>query len=253
MNRKEGLKRFFAANVTTSDKAIAIDGEEFHYFLNVLRLRINDMITVLDGKGLELSGRVRKIKKSEVIVDIEGVIEKSVESSIDLFLLQGLLKGEKMDIVVQKATELGVSAILPFYTERTIPRLDGTIMTKRLLRWRKIAREATRQCGRRVMPSIDEALPFSDMIQRNDTTLKIALWEKEKSTGIKCFLRNAKLDKGRSVTILIGSEGGLSQKNINEARKNGFVTVGMGDSILRAETATIAAVTLLQYELGYIK
>jgi 16S rRNA (uracil1498-N3)-methyltransferase len=163
-------------------------------------------------------------------------------------LAQSLLKGEKMDYLIQKATELGVKEIIPFFSSRSVPLLEKSRGLKRHLRWEKIAIEASKQCGRGMVPKIESLQDYSDMLHAASTDdLRLILWERD---GIK--LKEA-LERSREKTkifFVIGPEGGFSQDEVDKAKGAGFAAVTLGKRILRAETASLCLLSILQYEWG---
>ena len=239
-------------SVSVDDGVVTIEGEAFRHLHKVLRLKRGDAVRVFNGRGVELHGRIGAISGGVAVVDVEGVVEAPDSSPLDIFLLQGLLKGGKMDLVVRKATELGVSSILPFFTERTVPRFDGGAAARKTDRWRKIAEEASRQCGRGMVPAVYELLPYEEAARVEgigDGDIKIICCAD--GVGLKRFLMDKGGNlKGKRVVVLAGPEGGFSEGEIKKAHIGGFTGIHLGPRILRAETASIAVISLLQYELG---
>lgn len=177
-------------------------------------------------------------------IDITGDYILNTESNLDIILVQGLLKGEKMDFVIQKATELGVSAIIPVSTVRSQLR-----ETRKLPRWKKIAEEASRQSGRAKIPEIFESFSFKDIfdIPVLISGKGIIFWEQG---GEKLPALTSKLSNTDKIFLIIGPEGGFSEEEVLFASDKGFFTATLGSRILRAETASIAAVSIIQFALG---
>lgn len=257
------MRRFFVENLRPDDKRVEIKGPEFIHLKRVLRLAQGAEVAVFDGRGVELTGVIESMDKDRAVVNVEGVEGSGVslrESPLRLILIQGLPKGEKTDFIIQKATELGVSEVRFYASTRAVSKMPSGKEGAKSQRWRRIAIEAAKQCGRSVVP---EVLFFEDIIHVAgglDGAMKIALWENEKATGIAEALKNplsASSMRGQaSVTViaaLVGPEGGLPDAEVEEARKLGFTPVKFGPRILRAETAAIAVLAVLQHALGDIK
>ena len=241
------MRRFFLEDINESAKEAEITGEEFVHLKKVLRLGPGDSAAIFNGRGLELFGRIESIGQRSAVVSIEGRSEKAVESALDLVLLQGLLKGDRPEFIVQKATELGLTGICFYTTARTVPRVDGEGAEKKLLRWKKAAIEAAKQCGRATLPRVTLAPGLKEAVQGSKAELKLLLWEKEGSASLGERLEGR---SPHSAALLVGPEGGLSDDEARMAQEAGFLKAGMGPRILRAETAAVAAAAIVQYAFG---
>ena len=243
------MRRFFLEKNRVNESKATIRGSEAKHIGRVLRLGVGDTLYLLDENGWEYKAEI--ISKSSKLVEVE-LLKKSPpreDSSITVVLGQALPKAKKMDFIVQKATELGVSTIIPFFSERTIPSLDDKQLKKRRIRWKRIALEATKQCGRLVVPQIEEMLPFKEILKEwSDNSLKIILWEDEKNIKLKQVLSDNQPQQ--KVIILIGPEGGFTAEEVDMARQAGFKSVSLGKYILRTETVGLCLLNILQYEWG---
>ena len=243
------MRRFFLEKNRVKESKATIRGSEAKHIGRVLRLGVGDTLYLLDENGWEYKAEI--ISKSSKLVEVE-LLKKSPprdDSSIIVVLGQALPKAKKMDFIVQKATELGVSTIIPFFSERTIPSLDDKQLKKRRIRWKRIAAEATKQCGRLVVPQIEEMLPFKEILKEwSDNSLKIILWEDEKNIKLKQVL--SENQPHQKVIILIGPEGGFTAEEVDMARQAGFKSVSLGKYILRTETVGLCLLNILQYEWG---
>lgn len=220
---------------------MTVRGEKAKYLSSVLRCSAGDLLSITDHRGNSYSAKIISISRKDVTVEVLGKLDSHPESSLHISLLQGILKGEKMDLVIQKATELGVDEIRPVITERSQVR-----QTRKLIRWRKIAEEAARQCGRSVIPVVHEPLEMGDTF----TTIHgpgIIFWEQGGERFGTVLNRFRETDE---IRLFTGPEGGFSEGEIEAASQNGFVTVSLGKRILRAETAAISAVAIVQFSLG---
>jgi 16S rRNA (uracil1498-N3)-methyltransferase len=250
------MKRFFVEDISAESEYITISGSEFRHLKGVLRLTRGSEVSLFNGKGVELQGVVESVGKHSARVIIKGKREVVGESPVSITLLQGLVKGEKPEFVVQKATELGVREIRFYTTPRTIPVIDRTKAGKKVSRWRRVSVEAAKQCKRSVLPEIN-ITDFKKAI-KGTGQLKI-LFEKGTVKGrrvkgrarLKGVLK--RLRSGQEVVLLVGPEGGLSEAEVAAAVKEGFQPVSLGPRTLRAETAAVAALSIIQYELGDMK
>jgi 16S rRNA (uracil1498-N3)-methyltransferase len=156
-----------------------------------------------------------------------------------------------MDSIVQKATELGAHRIIPFRSARSVPQLTADKALARVLRWRSIATEAARQCGRADIPEVNDVLSFEEMLaSAEDGTLKIIFWEEESERGIKKLLRDKRYEDARDISVIIGPEGGFSKEEVESAVRSGFISVSLGKNILKVETAAVTILSVIQYEVG---
>lgn len=248
---KKQVKRFFVEHIKDKEKTVIITGRELHHLKDVLRLKKEDKVVIFNGKGLELTGEIKSIAKNEAQVVVERQVDVSKKSSFEIILAQGIAKGENMDIIIQKATELGVSRIIPFVVSRVVPKLSGELIAKKTKRWQRIAIEAAKQCRRDIIPHIEEPIPFADVLSRysrgTENYIKAILWEGEKKNTLKDVL---KTDGVSGFIVLIGPEGGFEACEVALAKNAGFLPVTLGPRILRTETAAIGVISIVQYELG---
>lgn len=251
-------RRFFApARQFSQDKnSVTLDREESAHLTRVLRLRTGDAAFVFDGEGREYECRVDDIAgkrgESVTLAVLNQVQPSSPESKLMLTLAVALLKGEKFDLVVQKATELGVTRIAPLLTKRADVRLrDERDGAKRVERLRRIALEAAKQSGRARVPEISQPVEFDQFIAESavhkDKDLRVLFAERD-GKSLREVLTNA--ETMQSVTAIVGAEGGWETEEIEHAREEGWQIVTLGGRILRAETAAICFVALLQHLYG---
>lgn len=237
--------RFLIDPAAVTGNKACLTGTEAHHARRVLRLTTGDAITLLDGCGTRHLARIERIISDR----IEAVILNSQQDPAPrarVHLCQGVLKGQKMDLVCQKATELGVTAIWPFVSDHCARHRE---QEGRPDRWRRIALEACKQCNRATPPEIHDIMPLSTLLSRLPTeTLKLMLWEEETEQALGAILKE--IAQPDAATLLIGPEGGFAPTEVAVARDAGFTTASVGRLVLRAETATLAALTIVQYELG---
>jgi len=244
------MARFYIPHPHIENGLLRIEGEEVRHIRKVLRLKAGDEILVFDGMGKEFEGTVVEEERSSVVVRIQRMLSPERDSALEVTLAQSLLKGEKMDYLIQKATELGVKEIVPFFSSRSVPLLEKSRSLKRRHRWEKIAVEASKQCGRGVVPKIEPLQDYSGMLHAASTDhLRLILWERE---GIKLKEMLEESKERKKIFFVIGPEGGFSRDEIEKAERAGFVAVSLGRRILRAETASLCFLSILQYEWGDI-
>lgn len=247
------MKRFFIEDISGGTEYATIKGPEFRHLKGVLRLAPGARVCLFNGKGLELEGVIDTLGRHSARVLVKGKKEVTRESPLAVTLLQGLTKGEKPEFIVQKATELGVKEVVFYTTTRTVPVLKSDRAGKKLSRLRRVSIEAAKQCQRSILPRI-EVKGFKSAIKGASGRLKIVL-EKVGPTdpaGLKGALgaMSLKGPGGEGVALLVGPEGGLSKAELAAAVKEGFRVFSLGPRTLRAETAALSALAIIQYELG---
>jgi 16S rRNA (uracil1498-N3)-methyltransferase len=244
------MPRFYVPHPHIENELLKIEGDEVKHIRKVLRLKAGDEIGIFNGEGKEYEGKIIEEGPSSVEIRIQNSFISEKESHLEITLAQSLLKGEKMDYLIQKATELGVKEIIPFFSSRSIPRFEKSVSLKRQRRWEKIAVEASKQSGRAVVPKINPLQDYSEMIKNiSPDFLGLVLWEKE-GAKLKEIFEGSK--EKRKIFFIVGPEGGLSQEEVVLAKQNDFVPVILGKRILRSETASLCLLSILQYEWGDI-
>ena len=243
------MHRFFVNRKSIIADHVKITGNDAEQIRKVLRIREGEEIAVLDGLGWEYKVKLTEIKKGHVTGEIIFKDFKSEDTKIKIVLGQGIPKGEKMDFIVQKATELGVNEIVPLKLERCIVKIPPLGGLEKIKRWQRIAKESSEQSLRRFIPSINTIYDLSQFCDKyKDTDLKIVFYEEEKKKGLKKFLN----EKGevKSISVIVGPEGGLSSEEIEIANSYGFISIGLGQRILRTETVALSAISILQFIYG---
>jgi 16S rRNA (uracil1498-N3)-methyltransferase len=237
--------RFFISPGQVSGPDITVTDEDVRHIATVLRMKTGDHLLLCDGRGTEYTVRIFDINKSAIKTNILGQTTREIRYPL-ITLGQGLPKSDKMDWIVQKATELGVANIVPLVTERTIVKIRDE--EKRVSRWQKICREAAMQSNRVDIPVVGRIVSFEDFLRTPNfelPTLLLLPWE-EGTVPIKEVLRT---DSGiTNITVLIGPEGGFSAHEAEAAHGKGFHLVSLGPNILRTETAAIAVLSMIGYE-----
>jgi 16S rRNA (uracil1498-N3)-methyltransferase len=241
-------RRFFAPPNAFHKQLVTLTDDEAKHLRSVLRLKVGDEVFVFNGAGKEFKCTVAQMRRDEVeLTDCEAIEPAQPESPLSLALAVALLKGEKFDLVVQKATELGVTTIVPVTTRYADIHLrDASDAEKRVTRWRRIALEAAKQCGRALVPEIALPVSLASVIAESDQTLRFVFAERGGEPLLKA-------GSAESAIALVGSEGGWTDEEMILARDSGWQVVTLGGRILRAETAAITVSVLLQHLYGDLK
>lgn len=239
------IARLYQASPLTVNTSIRLDERAFHHAARVLRAKVGEQVILFNGEGGEYKAVIKNIDKKGMDVDILAFSEREAESPVAIHLAQGIARGEKMDFIVQKAVELGVSSIVPLFTERCNIKLADERAGKRLAHWRSICIGACEQSGRNRLPKIVEPISLNDWLPsaKADYSFVLSPVAQEKIPALT-------LKPQAAILLLIGPEGGLSETEINRAKQTGFMPLNLGPRILRTETASIAAITALQCRFG---
>lgn len=244
------MRRFFIEQSKITSTKIFITGSDATHIKKVLRMKSGDRIGLFDGRGFEYEARIENLLAGSVEVSITKRFLSVSESPVQIIVAQALLKDKKMDSLARQLTEIGVARLIPFTSIRSVPRPDEKRLSARRKRWEKIAIEALKQCGRGHVTEIGETTTFNDVIKIDDECeLKIVFWENE-SKPVSDAVQQVHDRHYRKILAVLGPEGGFSEKEIEDARACGFATASLGPRILRAETAAVAACTILQYIFG---
>ena len=241
------MRRFAITPERVVDGRVTFDALETRHLARVLRLRPGDTVVASDGAGHDYTVRLEAVqpRASGVVV---GVAEGAGDSPLAVTLVQGLPKGDKLETIVRAATELGVARIVPAIAARTVVRLADRQAVARLGRWQRVAREAAKQCGRRMVPDVAPPRPLEACLdEARDADLALCLWEGG-APPLGAALAEAK--RPRRVVVLVGPEGGLDRREVDAARAHGWHVVGLGARILRTETAGPAIIAILQSRWG---
>ncbi|MGH7344997.1 MAG: 16S rRNA (uracil(1498)-N(3))-methyltransferase [Candidatus Rokuibacteriota bacterium] len=256
------MRRFTITPERLRDGRVVFDHDESRHLARVLRLRPGDTVVAADGEGHEYTVRLETIG-DEATGTVLGVGTNAHESPIRITLVQAVPKGDKMESIVRAATELGVARIVPVLTARTIVTLDPGRWRDRARRWQRVAKEAAKQCGRAAIPPVEAPCPLGDALDLGEADLRLCLWEGARGHAAGQGAEQARLlgttlaaslplilPGGSRVALLIGPEGGLTAKEVEDARTRGWTIVGAGPRILRTETAGPAIIAVLQARFG---
>jgi 16S rRNA (uracil1498-N3)-methyltransferase len=242
------MRRFAIAPERVVDGRVTFDAVETRHLARVLRLGPGDTVVASDGAGHDYTVRLDAVRPRATGVVVGMADAAAGESPLAITLVQGLPKGDKLETIVRTATELGVARIVPALTARTVVRLGERETAGRLARWQRVAREAAKQCRRRVVPDVAPPRSLDTCLdEARGAELALCLWESETSPLVAVL---ADATPPRRVAILIGPEGGLEPREIDAARARGWRVVGLGQRILRTETAAPAIIAILQSRWG---
>lgn len=232
------MLRLFVRRAAFEGPRLRITGAELHH-LRTLRLRPGDRVIVFDDSGEEHEVRIERLGVRVAEASVLTSRRPLRESALDLVLAVALLRGTKMDLVVEKATEIGVRRIIPVASRHALAQ------GARTERWRRIALAAAKQSGRTTIPTVDVPQPFADVLRASWPGLKLIAWEGERDAAFSALPADAP-----AVVVVVGPEGGFADDEVAEALQRGFVAVTLAPRILRAETAAITAVALCQHRWG---
>ncbi len=242
------MTRVFVDPEKLAQEQVTLADEDHRYLIRVLRLELGDLVTLFDGSVGEADARITRIGPRAVELRVESRRQLGAPDRPALSLIQALAKGEKLDLVVQKATELGVTRILPVTSARSIPQLEAMRAIGRRARWQKIAREAARQCGRTDVPTIEVVTPLATAMHAvSKDAFRLILWEGARGTKLGDLLPSARPPE---MVVAVGPEGGFTPGEVEAAKAAGFVPGGLGPRVLRTETAALAILAILQFRLG---
>ncbi len=243
------MPRFFIDEYQVNGNNIVLDEENSNHLAKVLRSKIGDLVTVCDKKETDYNCKISEISKKEVTLEIIEKVKNETEPNYKITLFQSLPKQSKMELIIEKCVEIGVSEITPIETKFCVAKKNDKSEQK-ISRWQKISETAAKQCNRGIIPKINEVIDIKDLkneVEKFD--LFIVAYEKEKELTIKNLLKEVKKDEVKNIGIIIGSEGGFDVDEIEMLKSLGIKSVSLTDRILRTETASFFLSTILLYEL----
>jgi 16S rRNA (uracil1498-N3)-methyltransferase len=240
------LPRFFVDGHFEQGAVVEFHGGDAHKIVTVLRLHSGDRIEVIDSGG-QVFAAVVELQSQPARALLGELVERPTETKLELTLSQGVPKGQKMDFVVEKATELGVRQIIPFVSERTVGEARGAAKTER---WQRLARTAAQQCGRTIVPQVEAPVPFADLVSRFGSFDAVLIaWELAEREALRAVLPNV-IAGAQRIMVVIGPEGGITHAEAHEALAAGAHALSLGARILRTETAGLVACTAILYAAG---
>jgi len=243
------MHRFFVLPEGFSKKTVTIKGSDVNHIRTVLRLKPGDRIEVIDHHGFQYEIVLAEVERDHAQGEILSKIAMQTESPVTIRMGQALIKGNAFDLLVRKATELGVDTIVPLKTQRCVARLAKESESYRTQRWQRIAEEASKQCGRSRIPEINsKVLSIEEFCQQSsDCDLKLVFWEGEQENRLQGI---AAPDSVTSIAFLAGPEGGWAAEEIDFLIQQGFQTVSLGPRLLKADSVSLVILSLLQHRWG---
>ncbi|PFO03662.1 16S rRNA (uracil(1498)-N(3))-methyltransferase [Bacillus sp. AFS076308] len=249
------MQRYFVQQKANNDHFI-IDEEDRHHIVKVMRMEINDRIICVDPEGKQAVCRLSEITNSSVVADVVQWIDESPELPISITIASGLPKGDKLEWIIQKGTELGAQQFLPFSAARSVVKWDEKKAAKKIDRWQKIAKEAAEQSHRTILPSIINPMSFKELLKKsNDFDYKLAAYEEESRQGETSVLSSTlkKMKNGETLLFVFGPEGGLAEEEVQQLKDFGFGLCGLGPRILRTETAPLYSLAAISYHFELLR
>jgi 16S rRNA (uracil1498-N3)-methyltransferase len=240
------MPTFFVDRKAVSRDTAVLSGTEAGHMLRSLRLGVGDAFFAFDETGTRYRMRIFEATSRSLRAEVLETFPPGPGPSVPVTLLVGLPKADKMDFILEKATELGCARVVPFRSSRTIPRLTGREAVRKLSRWERVALAAAKQCGTGRLPDITGLVSYAEALRLGSASEgRIVFYEGEGSFGLRTVLSG--MDGIRSIALLIGPEGGFSEDEVKEAERAGFARAGLGPRILRVETAAIASLSMVAY------
>lgn len=245
------MPKFFITNNQIKNNEIYLIGNDVKHIANVLRKQIGCIINICNMETSDnFLCEIEEINKDSIKCKIIEIIKSEAESNVDITIFQGIPKAEKMELIIQKCTELGAKHFIPVQMERCVVKLDDRAERKKLERWQKIAETAAKQSGRDIIPTVENSINLAklcNLIQKYDIVL--LAYENEEQNKLKDELKNIKNKKDLKIGIIIGPEGGIEKQEIEKLQLAGAKVITLGKRILRTETVGISITSIIMYEL----
>ena len=242
------MPKFFVEPSKVSDDVVTIDTSDVLHITKVLRLNIGDVVTVSDSASTDYECEITEISKGAIILKVLSQKSIDTESNIKITVFQALPKASKMEYIIQKNTELGVVKFVPVALSRCVVKLDNKEASKKVARWQKISDEAAKQSGRGMLPEVYDVVNLKTAIdEMKKADLFFVPYESEDNNSLKPLLKGK---SPKTISYLIGPEGGFSPEEISYIKESGVPVITLGKRILRTETASIAVTSMLMYEIG---
>lgn len=247
------MQRYFSENV---EDVFFIKEEDFHHITRVMRMKLGDELYCVNRQQQAARCLIEKITENQVIAKVVQWIDETTELPVSVSIVSGLPKGDKLEWIIQKGTELGASKFIPFIAARSVVKWDEKKSDKKLVRWNKIAKEAAEQSHRNKAPEVMEPVKIKELIEFGmNYDLKLVAYEEEAKAGESSVLASClkQLKPGKSVMAVFGPEGGLTEAEVSALKENGFQTCGLGPRILRTETAPLYLLSAVSYHYELLR
>lgn len=245
------MPKFFIESNQNNNNTIEIKGEDVNHIANVLRKQIGDELNICNSTTSDnFLCKIIDITKDNILCEILEYKENKNDNSPNITIFQGLPKADKMELIIQKCTELGVNEFIPVQMERCVVKLDSKSEVKKIERWQKIAETAAKQCGRNNIPKVENLINIKKLCNLLDKyDIVLVAYEQEKENTLKIKLKDIKDKKNINIAVVIGPEGGIEASEIEELKDSGAEIITLGERILRTETVGIAMASIIMYEL----
>jgi 16S rRNA (uracil1498-N3)-methyltransferase len=245
------MQRYFIDSKQFGDTKVTITDDDAHHLTRVMRAEIGDECICSNGIDREALVRIIAIDKGVVEAEIVDHLPMTAESEVQVWIAQSLPKGDKMEIVIQKGTEIGAGGFIPFVSERTVVQYDAKKEAKRVERWSKIAKEAAEQAHRNRVPAINSVRSWKQLLSIvNEFDAAWICYEQEDETSFRTHIRNTLANSKAKVLLIVGPEGGFTVEEVEAAAAAGCKSISLGKRILRTETAAMVGLTCILYESG---
>ncbi|CAM5573274.1 16S rRNA (uracil(1498)-N(3))-methyltransferase [Bacillus circulans] len=241
------MQRYFAKN---EEDTFFIQEDDYHHIVRVMRMDIDDEIYCVNSLQQAARCRIEKISENEVIAKVVQWLEGEIELPVSVSIVSGLPKGDKLEWIIQKGTELGAFKFIPFIAARSVVKWDEKKGEKKLVRWNKIAKEAAEQSHRTMIPEVSSPISIKELIKLSEGyNVKLIAYEEEAREGESSVLTKSlqSMTKGQSILAVFGPEGGLTESEVALLKEHGFMTCGLGPRILRTETAPLYLLSTVSY------
>lgn len=243
------MHHFFVEPSAVGDDEIVITGSDVNHIKNVLRMEVDEKLLISDGQGGDYCCIISAMSDTEIIARIEGENAERTELSTQFYLFQGLPKSDKMELIVQKAVELGVYEIIPFKAKRCVVKLDDKKADSKIKRWQSISESAAKQSKRGIIPNVHDVMTFKEAVEYAKTfDISIIPYENFKDMSSTRQIID-KIGSNQKVGIFIGPEGGFDSEEVDYAFDNGIHPISLGKRILRTETAGLAILSVLMFKI----
>lgn len=247
------MPKFFISEEQIEENKIKIIGKDVNHIKNVLREKIGNEITICNTcDGQDYLCEITKIEEEQIECKLKEKIESNSESNIKVTIMQGLPKSDKMELIIQKAVELGVNDIIPIEMNRCVVKINEKDKNKKIQRWQKISEVAAKQSGRNIIPEIKDIIKLKNICTFIDEyDILLLAYENEKENTIKQELKRIERFKNKElkIAVIIGPEGGIAPEEVQELQKSGVKTITLGKRILRTETVALNVLSVIMYEL----
>lgn len=243
------MSRFFGKSENISENTIILDGGDYNHIKNVLRMKKGDILTVTGGNNKDYSCSIKEFTEDAVVLDIVKIIDTDKELPARIHIFQGIPKGDKMELIIQKCVELGVYEIIPVSMKRCIARYDDKKVSAKIARFQSISESAAKQSGRAIIPQVNMPMSFTEALEyAKNMDVKVIPYELAKTMEAtkEAF---AQIDRDMDIAVFIGPEGGFDVSEVEKAQKEGFKPISLGKRILRTETAGFTVMAILMYQL----